>query len=321
MVTTPRLRAMSDPNEPPRPPGPDDSGAGSGDVPTSPPGGDAPAPPPPPSGDNPYGAGGGAGGYGDGGYGAPPPSASPYGQPQPAGYSPTEAIGYGWNKFKASPATLLVPMIVVWVVLVVVAIILELAVYSSLLQSHDCTKTILGNRVETQCSPSFVTQLFGGALISAILIVVFNIAAAGLYKGATHVTDGRPFAMGQMFEGWDKGQVALAALIIAVATAIGSFLCYIPGLIVGFFTMFTMLFVVDKQMPAVDAIRASVKLVADNIGNSIVFYLLAAVCLIVGACLCGVGLLVAAPVVLVALAYTFRKFQGEQVTAAGPNAA
>jgi uncharacterized membrane protein len=296
---------MSDPNEPPRP----DDSAGSGDAAPPPP------PPPPPSGESPYG-GAAAGG---GGYGTPPPpppGGAPYGQPAPGAYSPTDAIGYGWNKFKSSPGTLLVPMIVVWLVLIVVAVILELLVYSTLLSSHDCTKTILGNRVETTCSPSFVMQLFGGALISAILIVVFNIAAAGLYKGATHVTDGKPFSMGQMFEGWDKGQVAIAALIIAVATAIGSFLCYVPGLIVGFLTMFTMLFVVDKQMPAVDAIKASIKLVTDNLGPSILFYLLAAVCILVGACLCGVGLLVAAPVVLIALAYTYRRFQNEPVTPA-----
>lgn len=295
---------MSDPNEPPRP---DDSAAASGDAPLPPP------PPPSPPGDNPYDAAGGAGGYGAP---PPPPGGSPYGQPAPNAYSPTEAIGYGWNKFKASPATLLVPMIAVWVVLIVVAVILELLVYKTLLSTHDCTKTVFGEQVNTQCSPSFVTQLFGGALISAILIVVFNVAAAGLYKGAAAVTDGKPFSMGQMFEGWDKTQVALAALIIAVATAIGSFLCYVPGLIVGFLTMFTMLFVVDKQMPAVDAIKASIKLVTDNLGPAILFYLLAAVCILVGACLCGVGLLIAAPVVLVALAYTFRRFQGESVTPA-----
>ena len=79
--------------------------------------------------------------------------------------------------------------------------------------------------------------------------------------------------------------------------------------------MFTILFVVDKQMRAVDAIKASVKLVTDNLGSTIVFYLLAAVVIVVGACLCLVGLLVAAPVVLIALAYTYRRLQNEPVVA------
>jgi uncharacterized membrane protein len=291
---------MSDPNEPPTPSG----------------GHDAPAPPPPPPSDPYGGAAAGSGGYGGGaggagGYGAPPEN--PYGQPSPSGYSPTDAIGYGWRKFTAKPGQLLVPMIVVWVVLLIVGGLIDLLVYRTLLNSHSCNEVVLGSTVHASCGPGFVTRLFGTALISAIFGVVINIAAAGLYKGATHVTDGKPFSLGQMFDGWDKTQVVIAALLVAVATAIGSFLCYIPGLIVGFLTMFTMLFVVDKQLDAVSAIKASVKLVTDNLGSTLLFYLLGAVVLLVGACLCGVGLLVAAPVVLVGLAYTYRRLQNEPV--------
>ena len=71
-----------------------------------------------------------------------------------------------------------------------------------------------------------------------------------------------------MFEGWDKAQVVIAAILIAVATAIGTILCYIPGLVVGFLTIFTILFVVDKQLTAVDAIKASFELVTKNFGNT-----------------------------------------------------
>ena len=147
----------------------------------------------------------------------------------------------------------------------------------------------------------------------ALVTVVWSFAAAGLYTGALAVVDGTTLTMGQMFEGWDKGQVAIAAVLIGVATAIGSFLCYVPGLIVGFLMMFTLLFIVDKQMQAIDAIKASIKLVVDNLGNTILFYLLAIVVTLVGACLCGIGLLVAYPVVLVAYAYTYRRLQGQPV--------
>ncbi len=119
--------------------------------------------------------------------------------------------------------------------------------------------------------------------------------------------------MGQMFEGWDKGQVAIAAVLIGVATAIGSFLCYVPGLIVGFLMMFTLLFIVDKQMQAIDAIKASIKLVTDNLGQTIVWALLAIVVYIVGFVVCCVGLLVAIPIILIGLAYTYRRLQDEPV--------
>jgi uncharacterized membrane protein len=301
---------MSETNEPPRPDGP------AGEPAPTPPSSEAPPPPPPAS---PFGAQpgqpgeyGSDAGQGGGGYGAPPP-ASPYGQPAgPGAYSPTEAISFGWDRFKASPATLLIPMIVAWVGLVVIAVIVELLLVRPL-SDNTCTRTANGFTVSHSCGPGFFTRLLIGALASAIILLVFQFLVAGLYRGALRVADGQDFGVGQLFEGWDKTQVAIAALLIAAATFVGTLLCYIPGLIAGFLVQFTLLFIVDQQMKAVDAIRASVRLVVDNLGSTIVFYLLALVVTIIGACLCGVGLLVAYPVVLVAYAYTYRRLQGQPV--------
>jgi hypothetical protein len=276
---------MSDPNEPVGPTG----------------SGDESAPPPPPPGDSPYGVAGGAepGGTEPGGHGAPPPP--PYGQTaqDPYGgsgaYSPTEALSYGWRKFSASPATLLVPMIVVWVGIVVVTLIVEFAL------------------VRTMTGGGFTGQLLVSGLSSALIFLVYQLLVAGLYRGALRVADGQTFGLGQLFEGWDKTQVVIASVLIALGVGIGTILCYLPGLIIGFLTQFTLLFVVDRQLQAVDAIKASVKLVTDNLGNTIVYYLLAAIVTLVGACLCGVGLLVAVPVVLIGYAYTYRRLQNQPV--------
>jgi uncharacterized membrane protein len=205
-------------------------------------------------------------------------------------------------------------MIVVFVGIAVVAFIVEFVIVGGMLGTNTCTRTVGGTSYSYSCGgPGFVTFLIAYGLAAALINLVAQLLAAGLYKGATHVTDGKPFSLGQLFEGWDKTQVIIAALIIAVATFIGTLLCYLPGLIVGFFAQFTLLFIVDKQMQAVDAIKASITLVTDNLANTALFYLLALVVLFVGAILCGVGLLVAAPVALIALAYTYRRLQGEPV--------
>jgi uncharacterized membrane protein len=302
---------MSDPNEPTGPEGSADQPAHTPPPSEPPPPPSPDLPPPPPPGDTYAGAAGD-----EGGYGAPPP-ASPYGQPaggaQEATYSPTEAFGYGWRKFSASPGTLLLPMIVAWVGIVVTAILVEFLIVQTMLGTHDCTKTVNGISFSGQCSPSFFVQLLGAGLAIGIITVVSQILIAGLYKGAANIADGKSFSLGTMFDGWDKAQVVIAAILIAVATAIGTILCYIPGLIVGFLTIFTILFVVDKQLTAVDAIKASFELVTKNFANTFVFWILAAIALFVGALLCGIGLLVAAPVVLIALAYTYRRLQGEPV--------
>jgi uncharacterized membrane protein len=281
---------MSDPNEPPRP----DDSAGSGDA-------SAPLPPPPPpSGESPYG--GAATGGGD--YGTPPPpppaGGAPYGQPAPGAYSATDAIGYGWNKFKSSPATLLVPVLVIGIVVLVISYLLQVLLVNGMTDSDSGLGVVL----------------FAAALSGAITGLAVQVLTAGLVKGGFKVADGREFSIGQLFDGWDKAQVVVAALIIGVLTFIGTFLCYFPALIVGYLTQFTIPFIVDKNMSATDAIRASFRLCVDNLGATILWYLLAIVCFIVGAILCLVGLLVAAPVVLVGLAYTFRRLQGETVSPA-----
>jgi uncharacterized membrane protein len=285
---------MSDPHEPPRPDGSDDA------PPPPPPSGgyDASAPPPP---SDPYGGaagGGGAYGGGGGGFGAPPDN--PYGQPGPSTYSPTDAVSYGWNKFKASPSTLLVPTLVIVVVVIVISVVIRLIVVGGMTDSGSGLGTVL----------------LAVAIASAITSLISQVLAAGLYKGGLSVTDGQTFTFGGLFEGWDKMQVVLAAVIIGVLTLIGTILCYLPALLVGYFTQFTLLFIIDKNMSATDAIQASFRLCLDNLGPTILWSLLAIVCVIVGAIVCLVGLLVAVPVVLVGLAYTYRRLQDQPVSAA-----
>jgi uncharacterized membrane protein len=298
---------MSDPNEPPRP---DESGAGSGNAPPPPPGGEAP-PPPPPTGANPYGAAGegsGAGGYGDGGYGAPPPpppGGGPYGQQAPNPYSPSDAWSFGWRHFTASPWTLLVPTLVIGIAVLVVSFLVRLIIVGGM----------------TDSGSSLGVVLLAAAIAGGITSLITQVLAAGLYKGGAEVAGGRDVQLGGLFDGWDKVQVIVAALIIGVLTLIGTLLCYVPALIVAYFTQFTILFIVDKNMSATDAIKASFQLCVNNLGATILWFLLAAVTLIVGAILCLVGELVAIPVVLVGLAYTYRRLQGEPVVDPAPRTA
>ena len=118
-----------------------------------------------------------------------------------------------------------------------------------------------------------------------------------------------------MFSGIDWVQVIIASLIVAAATMIGLVLCILPGLVVMFLTAFTFYFIIDKGMSALHGIRASISFTIANAGTLIVFFLACIAAYIGGALLCGVGLLVAIPVVVIAQAYAYRTLQGEQVAA------
>jgi uncharacterized membrane protein len=294
---------MSDPTEPPRP-------DGSSDVPPPPPSSGGYGGPPPPPPDQYGGAAGGGGHYGDaggyggaGGYGAPPEN--PYGQATPGGYSPTDAWSFGWRHFTAHPPVLLVPVLVIGIAVLIISFLVRLIIVDGM----------------TDSGSSLGTVLLAAAIAGGITTLITQVLAAGLYKGGADVADGRDVQLGGLFEGWDKTQVILAAVIIGLLTLVGTLLCYFPAVIVGYFTQFTLLFIVDKNMSATDALRASFRLCLNNLGPTILWYLLALVTIIVGAVLCLVGLLVAIPVVLVGLAYTYRRLQGEPVVDPAPRTA
>ncbi len=82
-----------------------------------------------------------------------------------------------------------------------------------------------------------------------------------------------------------------------------------------FFLAYTFYFLLDQDMEPTAALSASFNFVKDHLGDLIVFYLVSLVAYIVGAILCGIGLLVAAPVVLIATAYTYKKFTNQAVAA------
>jgi len=211
---------------------------------------------------------------------------------------------------------MLVPVLIVLVAVIVLEVIVQLLLRATILGTHDCTTTVLGEWRVTQCGPSFWVSLLGAGLAGLVVSLVTQALGAGLIKNALNIVDGKPASIGEIGTWATNGQVILAALIIAVATFVGTLLCYIPGLIVAFLLNWTMFFVVDQNMKAMDAIKASVNFVTSHLGDTIVFWLLGLVTIIVGTILCLVGLLVAVPVLLIAAAYTYRVLNGQQVTPA-----
>lgn len=262
---------------------------------------------------DPYGQQPPQGPPGEPSYGQQPPQGPPgepnYGQPagapagQPAGQSPYgqapggnapfsvgTAFSYGWNKFKDN----LGPILIAFLALVVASVAVQAVGF-----------------VVTGVERSFLTAV----LLNAVGSFVQLLFLAVIVKATLDLTKGTPISLGSITDGIDWAQVAIAALIIAVASAIGTQLLILPGLAVWFLTAFTLYFIIDKGLPAIEAIKASASFVVANIGTLIIFFLASAAACIVGALACLVGLFVAVPVVLIAQAYAYRTLQGEQVAA------
>jgi uncharacterized membrane protein len=145
-----------------------------------------------------------------------------------------------------------------------------------------------------------------------LLYAVAIFAQAGMVTGCLDIADGRPVSIGSFFKPRNLGSVILAAIIVGILTGIGS-LCFIGGIIVGFFAQFVTPFVIDRSQGAIDALKSSFSTASSNFGSALLAWLVQAAAVVVGALLCGVGLLVGGPVALLILIYTYRKLSGGQV--------
>jgi len=249
--------------------------------------------------------------------GYPPPPGAGY---PPAGsgaddsrpYSIGDAFNWEWKKFQENVGTIIVAALIYLVIVFAVQIVGWLIVGGMLSQTTEIDSVT--GEVETS-GGGFVATLVVTAILAFVGWVLISLMQAGIIRGATEITHGRKPVLQTMFSTDGIGNVLLAAVLVAVITAIGSLLCYIPGLIAAFYLMFTMFFVVERGLPAVEAIKASAQLVNQHVATLIGFFLASIVAFIIGAILCGVGLLVAIPVVILAQAYTYRKLQGEAVAA------
>ncbi len=296
---------MSNTPQPPPPGGPPPGGP--------PPGG------PPPGGPPPSGPGGPPpGAPPPGGPGGPPPGGfPPAGGGQPASgqepFSIGNAFNYGWTKFQQNLGPILLGLLAYIVVVGIITFVWSLITSAIFLPSSEAqVEAMLSG--ETAGLGAFGFLLYFG-FTGIVGFLGFVIIQAAVVKAALALTRGEEIELGTLFRFSNLPQLIIGALIVGVLSGIGSILCYIPGLIVTFFTQFYVHFLIDQNMTGVDAIKASFQFVNGNLGTLIGFFLASVVAYFIGALLCGIGLLVALPVVFIAQAYTYRRLRGEPVAA------
>ena len=289
---------------PPPPPGgyPPPPGAG---YPPPPPGWGQGYPPPPP-------------GYGypppppaDGGYFPPPPG---YGMPTNR-YSVGEALSWAWAKFTKNPVALIVATLVFGLVLVVLNSLVQPLMQAVSPETFTAIDT--GDGLIESTSRSLTGAGFAVLILTSLLQLVVGAAiSSGYYGGMIDIANGQQVGIGSFFRPRNIVSVILSSLIVGVLTAIGVLLCILPGLIVSIFAMFSTVAIVDRNLSPIDGIKASFAIVKQNFGQVLLAWLTSAAIMLVGALLCGVGLLVAAPVSYLFIVYTYRKLSGGSVAPA-----
>lgn len=236
------------------------------------------------------------GGYGGGG-GFQPPPAQPYGG---GGVPPLEvgaAISYGWNKFQQYAKEFILLMLAAFAVIVVLSILSQLVLLPAL--NGDNT--------------SFIISMVAFAVVFLIQFVVGFIVQAGIYRAGLAATRGGAPSFSMFTDTTNFAPYVLTIIVVGLLTAVGYVLCILPGLVVLVFTAYAPLLSLDKGMGVGDAIRTSIDMVRNNLGPVLGILIVSYLVYLVGALLCGIGLLVSAPVALVAICYSYRSLMQEPV--------
>ncbi|MEO6472751.1 MAG: hypothetical protein ABIR57_12270 [Aeromicrobium sp.] len=246
----------------------------------------------------------------------PPPEPPAFGTP-PAGPPPPNGVDIGetfrwaWKKFQENPATLVVGTLLLAVASGVVYFIAFLIFHGLFINSPSFdaeTGTFSGGS-------GFFASIFVSALVSALSSIAVYVFQANLVRVSLKTVDGAKPEIGELFVFENLNKTIVTAALLAAGTFVGTILCYVPGLIFSVLAAYTIYFLVDNGKEPIDAIKSSISFVIANIGTLIIVILASVAALIVGAILCGVGLLVAIPVVILVNAHVFRTLTGGQIAA------
>lgn len=248
----------------------------------------------------------------------PPPGAYP-GAPVPPGAPGTkvdvgEAFSWAFNKFKNNVGAMILPGLAVFLL---AAVVLALAIFGTAI--FGTTETVdYGYGVTTE-----TTTLGAGGIIFMILIYVVLFLGmlyiqASITSGAVRVANGEPVTAASFLTPIRFGAVIGTAILVGIITAIGSALCIIPGIIAAFFLMFSVVATIDKGLSPIDAMKASFELTKAKVGDSIITLLVTYAITLVGALVCYVGLIVAAPVAQLFLVHCWRRLNGAPIAPADP---
>lgn len=148
---------------------------------------------------------------------------------------------------------------------------------------------------------SFIFSIISGPLYAGFTIVAFKL----IKRQATQFGDFFRGLSGNYFL-----QLLLANLLVGIFVAIGTLLLLLPGIYLAVAYMLTVPLIVERKLGFWDAMEASRKIVTKRWFSFFGFGLLLLLMNIVGALLCGLGLLVTVPVTYSAIVAAYENIVG-----------
>jgi uncharacterized membrane protein len=208
-------------------------------------------------------------------------------------WSATEVLGQGWEKVKADPVGLILPIFVVTVIQAVPSGVF--GGIAAALQEND--------------SPGLAGLVRLVSQIVSLLISAF--LTGGMMQLFFKAARGQPYSLGDLFGGGRFfGNMLLTIFLMQLGTLFGLMFCIVPGLILGLGWSLAVPLVVDRDLSAIDALKESWRITTGQKMNLFVFGLLAFVISLGGLMACCIGVFPAAAVIALGQIFIYERLVG-----------
>jgi uncharacterized membrane protein len=218
---------------------------------------------------------------------APPPPPSTPGPASGGGasFNIGDAVGYGWNALMKN----LGPMILITLVIVAVNVVLSIIAFP-------------------------FDNAFMRLIINLIGWIVGMVLAMGLIRASLAVTAGRTPEVSMLFETENLGPYIVASILFSIGLFIGLVLCIVPGIFFAVvFAFFGYVIVERGEQSPIDALKRAAQITEGHRGSLFGLFVVLFLINVVGALLCGIGLLFTYPLTAITVAWAYRTLSGEPV--------
>jgi hypothetical protein len=224
-----------------------------------------------------------------------------------------DALGNAWRLLTAELWTWVgaafLGLFVVYGVVFLLAMPLFIDLFREIVREADIqAKT----GVQQVLPSSYILKIYGYEFPLIILSQAFlAVINAGMMEMGLRQMEGRPINALMVFSGFRKIiPLFFTGVVIGILTTIGFALCYIPGFLVLGVTCFAPILIIRGEARGFDALGKSYQMLRPFLGMISLLVFCAQLLGSAGLLACGIGMLFTFPLSPLAIACTYRNFQG-----------
>lgn len=194
------------------------------------------------------------------------------------------------------------------------------SIIAALREGWELTKVNIGFLITYQIILIFLALLFTpfneigvlSAFVAVIGWLIITLGKMGFFQSSLMLTKGLKPSLHQFYSNWPLFLPwIVSAFLFIIMFSVGLALFIIPGLWVWSIFGFFPFFILDKGMGPVEALKKSADATQGIRLHALLLFLACAGLNILGLICFGVGLLITAPVTLIAITVVYRKITGQ----------